>query len=239
MAPLAILLRRAKPGVSRVVRRFSTIAVPAVVALGFTGTVLAWIQVRHPAALLATAYGRILTAKLALVVVLLTLAAINRYELTPALGRGGSAERRLSTSALAELVLAASIFGLVGLWRFTPPPRAVPVESPAEQPAVAHIHAGQAMTEVVLDPGRVGPTRVRVALSGTSGPIEPKEVTVRLSNGAAGLEPIERRATREADGTWAVEGLALPVPGRWAVEIEALISDFEKATVAGEVEVRP
>jgi copper transport protein len=64
-------------------------------------------------------------------------------------------------------------------------------------------------------------------------------VTVRLSNRAAGLEPIERRATRAADGAWAVEGLALPVPGRWAVEVEALVSDFEKATLAGEVEIRP
>jgi copper transport protein len=238
LAPLVVLLRRGEPGIPKIVRRFSDIAVPAVAALAVTGAVLAWIQVRDPAALLATAYGRILIAKVGLVVALLALAAINRSRLTPALGRGGAAERRLAASVVAELVLAASILGLVGLWRFTPPPRAFPVESPAERPAVAHLHASQAMAEVVLDPGRVGPTRARVVVSGSGGRVEPREVTVRLSNRAAGLEPIERRATRAADGAWAVEGLALPVPGRWAVEVEALVSDFEKATFAGEVEIR-
>jgi copper transport protein len=238
LAPLAVLLRRGEPGILKIVRRFSDIAVPAVAALVITGAVLAWIQVRDPAALLATAYGRILIAKVGLVVALLALAAINRFRLTPALGQGRPAERRLSASAVAELVMVASILSLVGLWRFTPPPRVVPIESPAEQPAVAHLHASHAMAEIILDPGRVGPTRARVALSGTSGPIEPKEVTVRLSNKPAGLEPFERRAIREADGTWVVDGLALPVPGRWAVEVEALISDFEKVILTGEVEVR-
>ena len=57
----------------------------AVAALVLTGTALAWIQVRHPAALLATAYGQILSIKLALVAVLFALAGINRYRLTPAM----------------------------------------------------------------------------------------------------------------------------------------------------------
>ena len=239
LAPLALLLRRGEPELPRIVRRFSNGAVLAVAALVLTGTALSWIQVRHPAALLATAYGQILSIKLVLVAVLFVLAGINRSRLTPALGRAGMAERRLSISAFAELVLAAAIFGLVGLWRFTPPPRAIQIEMPADQPAVVHIHTPQVIAEVTLVPGRAGPTRVRIVLSGASGPLDPKEMTIRLANKGAGVETIERRAVRSNGRTWSVEGLALPVAGRWELEVEALISDFEKATLVGEIEIRP
>jgi copper transport protein len=238
LAPLAILLRRWEPEIPQIVRRFSNGAVPAVAALVLTGTALAWIQVRHPAALLATAYGQILSIKLALVAVLFVLAGINRYRLTPTLGRAGVVGR-LSASAFAELVLAAAIFGLVGLWRFTPPPRAVPVGTPADHSAVVHFHTPEVMAEVTLLPGRAGPTRIRIVFNGASGPLEPKDVTIRLSNKPAGVETIERRAVRGNERIWSVEGVALPVAGRWELEVETLISDFEKATLVGEIAIRP
>ena len=46
-------------------------------------------------------------------------------------------------------------------------------------------------------------------------------------------------ATVATDGSWRVDGLTIPVPGRWTARIEVLISDFEMARLEDEVEIRP
>lgn len=60
----------------------------AVGALVLLGLALAAVQVQHPSALATSAYGRILVAKLFLVIMLLTLAAWNRRYATPAVLAG-------------------------------------------------------------------------------------------------------------------------------------------------------
>jgi putative copper export protein len=63
-----------------------------------------------PLAFFESAYGRIVAIKLLLVAGLLSLAAVNKLRLTPALLRGdSSALLRLRTSITAELVLAGLI----------------------------------------------------------------------------------------------------------------------------------
>jgi copper transport protein len=238
LAPLAFVLRHGKAGIPDLVRRFSNGAVVSVIALVVTGTALALIQVPDPTSVLATAYARILAIKLVLVGALLSIAAANRFLLTPALDRDGAAERKLARSAVAELALAAVIFGLVGLWRFTPPPRAIAAAHRTEQASVAHLHAAQGMAELRLTPGRTGMNRATIVLSGAGGPLRAREVTLRLANRAAGVEAIERRASREPDGAWRVDAIALPVAGRWSVEVEALVSDFEAATLDGDIDVK-
>jgi copper transport protein len=69
----------------------------------------------------------------------------------------------------------------------------------------------------------------------------PKEnkLRVALSNTAAGIEPIERQAARGDDGVWRVRGLSIPVSGRWTVELEVLVSDFEMLRLSETLEIRP
>jgi copper transport protein len=234
LIPLALLLTDKSKGVWEVVRTWSTGAVVAVSTLALTGVVLAWVQVQTSAALVGTAYGQILRAKLGL----LGLAAANRYRLTPALATGTRAEGRLAISAAVEIGLALIIFGLVGLWRFTPPPRALEREPAATQPAVAHLHTDAAMADVTLTPGRVGKAGLRIVLPGHSGPLEPKEATVRLANQAAGVEPIEWRTTALRGGVWEAKDLVLPVPVSWQVSIDVLMTDFENAVLQGNIDVK-
>ena len=40
-----------------------------------------------------------------------------------------------------------------------------------------------------------------------------------------------------AESTWRVEGLSIPVKGRWRVGVEILIDDFEKVSMDEEVEL--
>jgi copper transport protein len=238
LVPLALVVGKMRETSLPIVRRFSAVAVPMVGLLVLAGLILSIIQVETPAALLSTAYGRVLLAKLAAVIALLALAALNRQRLTPALAQAPAASRSLIRSIMAEVALAAVILGLVATWRFTPPPRAF-VPTVAE-PVSTHIHTSQAMVELTLRPDRVGPVQASMSLmTGDFGPLDPKEVTLTLANPSAGIEPIERKAQRSQDGTWQVDNLVVPQPGRWRVRVDALVTDFNKAILEGEVDIRP
>jgi copper transport protein len=239
LAPLASILRGGGGRLHEIVRRWSTGAVAAVAALAATGAALAVVQVQDPALLLGTAYGWILCGKLALVALLVGFATVNRLKLTPALEANPTpAARRLATSASFELALSVLILALVAAWRFTPPPRAFPAPPAPTAPAVVHLHGPRLMAEVTLDPARVGPVRARVRLADRGGDLDPKEVVVRFANPTAGVEAIQEPAARSEDGSWTAHGAVLPVPGRWTIEVEILVSDFERAVLEGEFQVR-
>jgi copper transport protein len=239
LLPLALALREA--GGADALTRFSR-RVPLVLAILLaSGVALAIVQVEQPGALLTSAYGLVLTAKLALVAALLGLAAFNRYRLT-ALAREGAepAQLRLRRVIGVEIVVVLAILATAALWRFTPPPRALAVAVAAAAPASVHIHSDKAMAEISIMPGRAGPSSVSISLlDGDFGPLTAKEVRLSLANRSAGIEPVQRPALRQPDGNWLVEGLTVPIAGHWSVEIEILVSDFEMIRLNDTIEIKP
>lgn len=237
LLPLAKALN--KPDAAATLRRFSS-RIPAIVAVFLgSGLVLAVVQVERPAALIDTNYGRVLLAKLGLVALVMGLAAFNRWRLTSQVEAGRlSARRVMARIVTVELALMLAIFGTAALWRFTPPPRALAIA--AAQPATIHVHTLTAMADVTLTPGRAGPVAIAIVLmNGEFGPLPAKELSLSFANAAAGIEAIERPAIRGTDGVWRIEGLSLPRPGRWSVELAILISDFEMIRLTETVEIRP
>lgn len=236
LLPLALLLRRGEG--TRALTRFSYAIPVAIVPLVATGIVLAVVQVGAPAFLVSTAYGRVLLVKLALTGLLFLLAAFNRWRLTALAGAGEPyAIRRLVLAIAIEGLLAVGILAAVATWRFTVPPRAL--EAAAAAPISAHIHTAKAMAEVTVTPGRAGPVSVSIALqTGDFGPLAAREVTLTLSNPGAGIEPIRRPATKAGDGTWRVDGLVVPVAGRWNIEVGVLISDFDLVRLRETIDIR-
>jgi copper transport protein len=236
--PLWVLLRDRAAPAAKIVGTWSAGAVFAVALLTLTGTALALIQVPAVADLYRTDYGWVLLAKLVAVAALLGLAARNRLRFTPALGAAArKAEMRLGQSVAAELALALAIVGIVGLWRFTPPPRAI-AAGPPPPVAVAYLHGTKAMAEVRLQPARPGPIRATIfAMSADHTPLDPKEVSFAMSKPDLGLEPLQRGAVLAAPGEWHVSGLVVPVGGRWEVRVDLLITDFEKVALNGIVEI--
>jgi copper transport protein len=241
LVPLAFAVRRNPAQAFPVVRRFSTGALVAVAVLTLAGLALAVVQVEAPANLTGTDYGRILIAKMLAVTALLGLAALNRLRLTPALAApGNSGGRWLVRSVAAEIVLSVAILGLVGLWRFTPPPRALAAATEAATAASVHLHGPRIMAQVTLSPGRAGATRARIVVaSGRAEPIHPKEVTLVLAKPDAGIEAITRLARQEGHQGWQVDGLVLPQAGTWQVRLGILVDDFEKASLEGSIGIRP
>ncbi|WP_332683373.1 copper resistance CopC/CopD family protein [Bosea sp. (in: a-proteobacteria)] len=239
LLPLALALREA--GGAAALARFSRRVPFFLAAILASGLALAIVQVESPGALLTTAYGLVLLGKLALVAVLLGFAAFNRYRLTAPAGSGREPATRLLRRVIAiEIAVVLAILATAALWRFTPPPRALALALAAAPPASVHIHGEKAMAEISVTPGRAGPVSIAISLlDGAFGPLAVKEVRLSLANPAAGIEPIERQASRQEDGNWLVSGLSVPAAGRWSVELEILVSDFEMLRLSETIEIKP
>ncbi|RWM02059.1 MAG: copper resistance protein CopC [Mesorhizobium sp.] len=238
LAPLALALRREPAEAKVFLRRFSRAIPPVVILLAASGVVLAIIQVQEPAALVRTAYGRLLLLKLALLLFLFTLAAVNRWTLTaPAEAGDTEVQRRLVRSIGIEVVIVLAIFGVAAGWRFTPPPRALAIA--AAQPVSIHIHTLEAMADLSITPGHAGTVAASmVIMTGDFGPLDAKQVTLVLSKPDSGIEPIKRPASKPGDGTWRVDNLVIPLPGRWNARLDILVSDFEMVKIEAPIDIR-
>lgn len=239
LVPLGLALKNRTKASGFFLRRFSKTIVPVVALLAGAGIVLAVIQVQTPAALVDTAYGRLLLIKLALLAVLFALAAVNRWRLTAPVEAGDTVARKhLVRSITGETLLVLAIFAVAAGWRFTPPPRALAIA--AAQPVSVHIHTLKAMAELSITPGHAGQVTASITvMTGDFGPLDPKQMTLVLSKPDSGIEPLKRPAKRAGDGTWKVDDLVIPVPGRWTVGLDILVSDFEMVKIAGPIDIRP
>ncbi|TGQ16028.1 MULTISPECIES: copper resistance CopC/CopD family protein [unclassified Mesorhizobium] len=238
LAPLGLALRREPAEAKVFLRRFSRAILPVVIVLAASGIVLAIIQMQEPAALINTSYGRLLLLKLALLLFVFTLAAVNRWTLTaPAQAGDTEVQRRLVRSIGIEVVIVLAIFGVAAGWRFTPPPRALAIA--AAQPVSIHIHTLEAMADLSITPGHAGEVAASmVIMTGDFGPLDAKQVTLVLSKPDSGIEPIKRPATKPGDGTWRVDNLVIPIPGRWNARLDILVSDFEMVKIEAPIEIR-
>ena len=243
LAPLHRAVGQLSKGSAPIVQQFSRMAVGAVAVLVAAGLIIAVLQVRSIRGLIGTTYGLILLAKLALVAGLVALAAINKLRLTPFLARGEpGAAIALRRTIAAEIGLALSILVATAALGTAPPPRVLggAAESHAGHMIEAHGHvAGLSVTMVssggsagiVLASAQSGINSAQIELLDSAGaPIEANEVTLMAANPSAGVEPIRRAAEATAPGTWRIRDLLLVPAGRWSIRVDALVSDFEKAT---------
>jgi copper transport protein len=233
LIPLAAIVRDRGRGDGELARFSRLIPVPLAVLIA-TGAYLAWDELDRPDALWTTGYGEVLAGKLAAVLVLLGLAAANRYVLVPRMAaRGPGSGRPLAVSIAAESAIAIAILATVAVWRFTPPPRALI----AAEPTSIHFHGGKVMAQIELEPVRARGADLSIAvLDGNFQPFAAKGVTIFLSNVAAGIESLRRNADSGEDAfNWRIDDLRIPVGGRWTLRVDILVNDFEKETLEDDV----
>jgi putative copper export protein/mono/diheme cytochrome c family protein len=114
---LVYLLGAAQPhaATAQVVRRFSTLGLVSVAVIVVSGLGNAWYLVGDVPALIGTDYGRMLVVKLALFVMMVAIAAVNRSSLTHRMNaRNPSATRALRRNATIEIALGIIIVAIVG-----------------------------------------------------------------------------------------------------------------------------
>jgi len=95
--------------------RFSIVGMVSVGALILSGFINAWFLVGDVPALIGTGYGQLLLAKLTLVVLMVSLAAVNRLHLTPRLqGQDREAQHLLRRNAILETAAGIGVVAIVG-----------------------------------------------------------------------------------------------------------------------------
>jgi len=108
LPPLALALRRESPSTANLLRRFGFLGGVAVALILVTGLLTVWFVVGIAGGRLGILYTRVLIVKLALVLGLLAVAAINRFRLTPMVAR----RPREALAALRGTVLLEQVLGL-------------------------------------------------------------------------------------------------------------------------------
>lgn len=212
---------------SRVLSRFSLIALGAWIILILTGFYSAWLQVGNLQALRETPYGQSLTVKLLLLLPLIALGAFNqlivqrrlREATDPRSASGWS--KRFAVAIVAETLLVVLVFLVVGRLTAQPPARDVLTQN-AERLAIALDADGQQAT-LYITPGTVGPNHYRLELGSGhnhsvgrgSTPVE-AVIRVELPDRDTGQKQID--LTQAAGAAFEGHGSELSIAGDWTIE---------------------
>jgi copper transport protein len=244
--PLGQALARLEPGEAiLLVKRFSAIALPAVVLLIAAGAAMAFLQLGRLSELFSTAYGLRLSSKLAFVAVLLMIAALNRLWLTPALAAGrANAVHRLRASVGLEVGFGLAILAATSSLGAVPPPRALLAATAAHSMAdnagftILAATAGRSAT-IQVTPAAQGANVISANLMDAEGrPLDAQQVTIEISRPAAGIEAISHAAAKIAPGVFRWEGAMIPLAGEWQLRLKVLVSDFEETRFETSIRIR-
>ena len=227
---LVLLLRQARQShepswpalTAAATRRFSLLGIVSVDALLASGAVNGWSLLGSAGDLLTTDYGRLVLLKIGLFGAMVAIATVNRYHLVPRLPTL-DAMRALQRNSLAETGLGLGVLLFVGALGTMPPTAHFhhPSAGTPSDATYAHIHGGEVMADVTIDPGRTGKARVDIRLSREDSSVfAASEVVIYLTpQDKPGLPPVSRSATRMLGGVWRVDRLEIGQPGVWIVNL--------------------
>jgi copper transport protein len=213
--------------------RFSPLALAAVATLAVAGVGQAAVEVRTPAHLLDTAFGRAVLVKAVLLTGLIAIGAWHRRRSIPRLsaiaasrhtpGAAGVAVRR---AVRAEVALIVAVLGVTAALSTYPPSTAV-TAGPFETTTTI----GPAQLQVTVDPATTGANQIHLYL------LDPrdgrqwtraKEVQVSAGQPERGIGPLSEPVTRAGPGHYVVSAAPLAVPGDWTLRIAVRVSDFDQ-----------
>ncbi len=225
---------------AEVLARFSTAAAGVLAALVATGSLLVWRILGSWTALVDTGYGRLVTAKIAIVLVALAVAAWNRWSLLPRLQRAASttgqqahARPVVRATAIEGAVLAAALVVTGFLVDTSPEAGARPAGVSQAGPGAHTKTLGDITVQASLAPLTRGANTITLRLSTAAG--EPTEgvapPVVRLSSDGATLGAVP--LTQVSPGFYTAQ-VMLPVSGTWRMQVSLRVSQF--ANPVGEFE---
>jgi uncharacterized membrane protein len=202
-------------------RRFSTVALIALLLVAATGTVRAVVEVGTWDALFGTLYGWLVLVKVALIAILAGLGAVNRFRNVPAAGRALGGLRRVGSAELLVAVLVVT--AAAGLVNVAPPISAGATAGGAPPLVVGGSDfATTVRVRLEVSPGFAGfdhyATRVTDYDTGRPVPADAVTLTFTLpARPALGASTLTLE--RQADGGYAGDGGNLAVYGAWSVRV--------------------
>jgi putative copper resistance protein D len=225
----------------RTTQRFSAVGMISVATLLASGLINSWNLLGGPRDLITTDYGRLIALKVGLFIAMVSIAAVNRFYLTPRLPKP-SALRSLRRNSLAEIALGLCVLFFVGALGTLAPTAHKHAVSEAIPPGAAfvHIHAPEAMADVMINPGRPGLSEVTIRVMGEDLSRFPaKDVRLALEPPLSRSPTLERGAVEEADGAWRVKDIALSEPGIWTVRVTVTSQPGEAILLDAPIVIEP
>jgi copper resistance protein D len=225
----------------RTTHRFSVVGMVSVATLLASGLINSWNLLSGSRDLVTTDYGRLIALKVGLFIALISVAAVNKFYLTPRLPKP-SALRALRRNSLAEIALGLCVLSFVGaLGTFAPTAHRHSVtDGIPPGAAFVHIHAPEAMADVMINPGRPGLSEVTIRVMGEDLSRFPaKDVRLALEPPLSRGQTLERGAVEEADGAWRVKDIALSGPGIWTVRVTVTSKPGEAILLDAPIVIEP
>ncbi|OEJ59769.1 hypothetical protein BGM19_19085 [Streptomyces agglomeratus] len=97
---------------------------------------------------------------------------------------------------------------------------------------------GKGTARVELDPGRSGGNTLHLWLERPNGrAMDAPEVKVAFTDNANEIGPLPAAPDRIATGHWTANGVQIPMPGTWEVEVTVRTSDIDQVTVKKNVKI--
>jgi copper transport protein len=225
LAVLALSARRAR---LEAVRRFSVLALRAVIVIAVTGAWQGLAQVSSRAALTSTDYGRVLALKAAVFLVVLALAAVARFRQLPHAGHEtGGAPGGLRRLLAVEASGGAVVVLVAALLANTVPAGEVLAAASANRvhggPQTEALQAGPLRLQVGLEPGTVGRNLLQIHVTDQAGrPVDGlPRINLTLADQAGRTTPATLSVVRVAPATYRAATDAFALAGSWRVEVAA------------------
>lgn len=207
-----LLLARTTTALGPPARRFSAVALAAVVVVAASGTVSGWLQVRSLDALVETAYGKLLLAKVALFLVLVAVGWLNRARWLPQVERSSA----LLTSVKAEIVVATVVVGLTALLV-----NRVPAREDLVRPFDETIQDDAGSVQLTVEPARLGENIMHLYFYDRSG--APRAVdAAELSVQSGSVAPRRIELEPVTASHFSAYGAALGARGTWRITVTSV-----------------
>jgi copper transport protein len=224
-----------------VVARFSTVAAGVLALLAASGFVMGWRIIGSWDGLFGTTYGRLLMVKVGIALVVVGIAAWNRWRLLPrvtnAVGHeeGVTAAGLVSRTVVAEACLLFAVIGVTG-FLVNQPPREQPDAAAPAAGTVESAVVGDLRVLATMTPAERGPNTVTVQIQDQAGdPVDTfaaPEISVASTTVDLGVVP----AVPVGAGTYSAE-VTVPAPGEWSVQVSLRATKFDNPVVTLSFEV--
>lgn len=216
------------PLAARLVPRFSIMAVGSVAVLLVAGTAGGYVEVRTWSALWTTTYGRLLLAKIALVLPLLALGAYNNKFAVPRLRAQVASvveQRRFLRAAGTECTLFVAIVAVTAVLVAEPPARGMAAMDMTTGTLITYGRVGPLDTRIAISPGAAGRNRIELDFSGKPA-IADAKVSASLAD--SGIGPLRFQARRAGPHRFVVDRADLPLSGTWSLFLEVRHGNFDE-----------
>ncbi len=234
----AIRDQKAKP-VAELIRRFSSVAIICVGAIGITGIYNLVLEVGSLTALFATPYGRILLVKLAIFAPMIVFGALNQFVFYDRIMESHVKTKRISQrrsthwlgrfrlSIRTEMTLGIVLLLVVGLLTASAPVGQTPASAPTYQPPpfILRGYSVQGVNVTLkVSPFQVGDNHFEIDFINPQGAslanIESVSVKFKYLDKNVGVS-IANATAASAQGIFSLDGTYLSFSGNWQTEVWA------------------